>query len=145
MRLMLAVRGIKRVINPATMGFLTTVTIRHDFLGQYENNHALLGKDILEGIDHAARECLTYRGNSLIVHPSHHADGPIIYVAHNGGTRQLTCRELKALSESAPEIARELVDVAKREVAFMDKWLKELHTDGAKPKDARRLRKPKQI
>ncbi len=122
------------------MGFLTTVTIRHDFLGKYEDDPALLGEDILDGMAHAARECLTYRGNSLIVHPSHHADGPILYLNYNGGSKQLTYREIEEAAKKDPDMAREHIKVAKLQLKHLEKYLNTIV-----PKAPRRVGKPKKV
>lgn len=94
------------------MGFLTTVTIRNDYLGRYEEDAAQLGLDILGGMSDAQLHHRATRNfNGIVVQPSFHADDHQVFL-HKGNTlMNVTAysNDLVDLYEKMPDVAEDYV------------------------------------
>jgi hypothetical protein len=97
------------------MGFLTTITIRNDGLGDIENNQEEFMKNLLSAINADEGECEISCGNHAnvaIVQKSRHADDWAIYV-HAGNTLTHVSawdNKTEKLSKICPEFLKGLID-----------------------------------
>ena len=98
------------------MGFLTTVTIRNDYLWRFEADPKILGLEILDGmsktsLSHMATNQLS---SGTIVQPSFHADNHQIFLHWGNTVINVTAhnKDLERLyNEVSPAIAEEVVKV----------------------------------
>lgn len=104
------------------MGFLTTVTIYNDALGEFEKNPKEFAEALFDGIALANRNhreasvpFMSY-ANYISVQPSRHADDHTLYL-HSGNClvdMNPYGSDFKAVLTRSPELAQEWVDRAKR-------------------------------
>jgi hypothetical protein len=104
------------------MGYLTTITIYNDHLGEFKEDPKQFGEDILGLIDEAFHAGRAVSKNDIIVQPSRHADDTVIYL-HWGNTVtniSPTCKENEELITRMPNVYIKKVKAAEK----LFKWAK---------------------
>lgn len=104
------------------MGFLTTITIHNDALGEFEQNPEKFAKAIFAGINQANRENqqidIGFKNycNYITVEPSRHADAETLYF--HGGNTVINIgpheNQFIELMQKNPVVAAEFLKSAKR-------------------------------
>jgi hypothetical protein len=116
------------------MGYLTTITIHNDALGDFEKDPEKFAKAIFEGIRRADEEnssvTMGFGGycNYITVHPPKHADDNHIYVHFGNGVEQISgySTDWKKLCESHPNHSESLINVVESHLKQMKRTFKRI-------------------
>ena len=118
------------------MGYLTTITVHNDAMGEFEKDPLGFGKAILLGIhkaNYSNKEedvgCGSY-ANYISVQPSRHADDETVYL-HSGNTVfQLNayCPDFQELCHRRPKLVKSWLEKASKIIKDGAEYLK-----GVKP------------
>ena len=104
--------------NLEDMGFLTTITIKNDRLGEFEEKPLEFAKMVFDGINQANYEHkeVSLCGNYLNIQPSRHADDETVYVHTGNGVFNLNPynNDFKELAQRNPKLALDFVQRAER-------------------------------
>lgn len=115
------------------MGFLTTITIRNDAFGSFEEDPKLFGEKILEGIHLAEskhREVeVGFKGycNYICVQPPRHADDTTVYLHSGNGVFNLNPynQDMKHLIENNLDLAKDFVNRAEEMIKMAKQKIRE--------------------
>lgn len=110
------------------MGFLTTITIRNDFLHEIEKNPEEFTQKVVAMCSRMKGDKERYWGSDIIPQFTRHADDDTVFV-HMGNTvceMNAYSKETLALMKSHPEFFQKMLKFMESEAKLMKKKFKEI-------------------